>query len=1642
MRKGFWIFLILLATCFSATAQYANAWIVPGQNYYRIPIAQKGVYKLTYADLQNAGVPVNSVDPRQLQIFHRGIEQAIVVAGQDDAVLNPGDYVEFFGKGNDGTRDQALYKPANLQPHNYYNLYSDTTAYFLTWPLTPALGKRVAEFSEANVPPLPAQTFHTAQRLVIYKDQYAGGNLLSDVLRYSHFDEGEGWTGVGIRQSQSIDYVIDQLVQPVTSAGTPQLELLLAGRDQIPHTAQIYVGPASASLRLLDSYSFNGFATVKLSYSLAWSDLDAEGRLTIRLVAPPDATNRLQFSASYIKVTFPQTYQLAVPVERTFQVPENAGGKSYVEWTGANASVRVWDVTQAATPVAIGTQLAGSTLQAVVNQTQTARELFVFSTVRPATIKRIAIRPIPVAQANYIVISHRDLMQPAGGYSNPVKAYAGYRASVAGGGYDTLVVTTDQLYNQFNYGETSPLAIYEFMRYMVGEGTPRYLFLIGKGRDVSSGYHRIVNPGASVVKDLVPTAGSPASDMLFTIGLGASTFEPAVPTGRLAATTPAHVASYLTKVIETETLQPQLWQKKGLHLSGGIQPNELVTFREYVDGFKSTAEQPLWGATINTIAKRDPNPVELINISDQVNAGVNLVTFFGHSSSSTIDIDIGFATDPTLGYANAGKYPVFLINGCNAGNFFSSTQAFGEDWINAAGKGARAFIAHSSFGYTYTLQYYSSLFYQVGFTNTAFVGKGIGDVQKEVARQYMLSAADIMSNITQIQQMVLLGDPAVKLFPASKPDYTVTPAGLSLVAFDNKPITVATDSFAIRIINQNLGLAIDGNLPIRIIRTASDGAVFQYDALVAAPLNTDTVFFTLPRIANGGGTNQFKVILDPDNVIEEINETNNEATLQSFIATNATFNLFPKNFAIVSEAEVTLLWQATDLRTATREYEVELDSVPSFNSALRSSRTVSGSTLAQANFALPVKDSTAYYWRTRFKTPQPGESNEWVTSSFSVIQNSPAGWAQLKAPQLNSNALHNLIAVEGSVPFAFKETQVQVSVSTFGRDNPLPYTEASIKINGSEYNLSTQGQPCRDHTFNVVAFNKTTAIPYAALPFNFQDPRTCGREPQVINSFLFHEFYTGAGDDLVAFVDAVAESDSVVMFGLRNFSLSFMPAEAKQALTQLGVSLADLNGHIPGEPVVILGKKGAAPGTARFIKSSIEPTTEQVLAVSTTITGKQTRGEMKSPLIGPAVQWMQVKHATVLPEASDVVAVSVVGVRWDGTEVVVEDEVTGAFDLSFLSASEYPYVRLVYATSDEINQTPAPWKYWLVLYESPAEGILVYQDEAEHQQVQEGEGWQTTFGFTNISAKAFAANLPVTIEVINAQTQHTETQAFDITAPLPGATTTFHVTSATIGKAGSNTLNVMVNNKVVPEAYYENNFMALPNYLRVQADATPPVLQVLVDGRLLRNNDFVAAQPLIVIELLDENQFLLKTDTLGFTVLLGSNCNAPACTYKRINLSSPQITWYPATATTPFRIEYRPSLQNGLYELSVQGADARGNLAGSTPYRVAFQVEQAATLQWQGVYPNPSQGRFAFQFVLTGAVPDHFQLEIFSAQGARLQRFGSDDLLQFFVGTNELVWDGTDASGGFLPPGVYFYDLQIGSTSTSLRERGKLVLIR
>src|SRR6187401_3102647 len=103
--------LCFFLTGFAGKAQtatvYGNEWINYGQPYYKIKVVNNGMHRLTYNDLVAAGI--SNVNPQKFQVFRRGREIAIFVNGQSDGVLNAGDYIDFYGKRNDGETDVDFY---------------------------------------------------------------------------------------------------------------------------------------------------------------------------------------------------------------------------------------------------------------------------------------------------------------------------------------------------------------------------------------------------------------------------------------------------------------------------------------------------------------------------------------------------------------------------------------------------------------------------------------------------------------------------------------------------------------------------------------------------------------------------------------------------------------------------------------------------------------------------------------------------------------------------------------------------------------------------------------------------------------------------------------------------------------------------------------------------------------------------------------------------------------------------------------------------------------------------------------------------------------------------------------------------------------------------------------------------------------------------------------------------------------------------------------------------------------------------------------------------------------------------------------------------------------------------------------------
>jgi hypothetical protein len=1639
--RGSFTFIALLLV-YPVLAQVGNEWINVSQQYFKIPVAKNGLYRVTYSNLQIAGLPP-SVDPKTFQLFHRGVEQAIYVAGENDGQFNAVDYLEFFGRSNDGTPDTELYDDPVHQPHKLYNLYSDTTSYFLTFGAV--TGKRMSVLSDVNSG-LPVSPYHLDEKLLVLSDQYSTGIDYGDIQK-SVFEEGEGWTGTQILQGQIGSYALQGITKTVTTAGAPTIEILLTGRGPMNHAVEIYAGS-----RFLTVLNFTGYQSFKHQQALLWGDVGGDGKVTIGIKVVGVSGQPDRVSVGYISLHYPQETDMMLASEKAFIFEKTSANKSYAEIKNPAPATRLFDITDRANTALIATTQT-TTLNAIF-ATATSRVLWATNTNLIPTIKRVSFRSINPTAHNYIVITHPSLRKATAGYTDPVKAYAEYRALPAGGNYDTLVVNIDQLYNQFNYGEQSPLAIYHFMKYMTSAKVPAYLFLIGKGLEVNWRYYR--NQGAfPLYKDLVPTAGFPASDMLFTAGLSGNDGMPAVSTGRLTAVSPEDVASYFNKVKETEALPfDNLRRKNILHLSGGLYPGEPQIFRSYLEQFAGIAESYHLGGHIQSIAKQSTD-IEIINAAEEVNKGLNMITFFGHSAPQSTDFDIGFVTDPVMGYNNKGKYPMILMNGCSAGSFFLNASIFGENWINTSNKGAIGVIAHSSFGFAYTLKNYSSLFYEVAFADSVFIRKGLGDVQREVARRYLLAYDRTPASITQVQEMILLGDPAVRLFGASKPDYEIQANNISVKSFTGETITALTDSFQLKIVVRNFGVAENKKMRIAVTQTLQDNSKVRYDSIVEGVLYSDTLAFTIRGNSEKGfGNNLFAVNVDADNSIDELSEDNNGTSIAYFIPVSRTKNIFPDKYAIVNSRALNLSVQHTNMLSMERTFLLELDTTMSFNSGFRQQFKIKGTVLATQPIDLLSGDTVVYYWRTRLADSLANESLQWDVSSFTYINNGPEGWAQIDFPQYSDNPSVGLVKDPLLERLHFEETVTSIAIRTFGSAAGKAVDSVSFKINGAEFNTYTDlggAFGCRNNTINLIAFDKKTTQPYVGVFLNFVEIAAiggnkiiCGREPYVINSYTPQELTMGKNVDIIRYVNNIVAGDSVILFNIGDAGYSQWPLAAKTKLGELGISVAQINALQPGEPIIIFGKKGSAPGAAKLLKTASGPASTQPLKFNGTVTGRFNSGTMNSTVVGPAQRWdkLFVRYSDV--GATDDLSFDVVGIKLTGEEQLLRTGLKKTEDLSTISVKEYPYLKISFKVADQVLLTSPQLNHWIVTYEPVAEGLLLYKGQHEPQTVNEGQHWQGNYSFINISNKLFEDSLTVKYDVQGTGTFTSTRRSMMIQAPKPADTTNFTIPFETIGQGGVNNVGAFVNPYVLSERSYDNNVIVLDNYLTVITDTTDPVLDVTVDDRHIENEEFVSSSPDIRIMLWDNNPYLLKKDTTGVTMFMAYPCDQEECDFKQIYFSGNQISWKGETEGSEFLVNFTPGkLPEGKYTLRVEAHDAHGNASGVEPYQISFQVKTETNIFVSSPYPNPFNYKTNFVFSITGdELPMGLMLQIFNLNGSLVQEFSEYDGNKLHIGTNTISWSATDPTGNSLPNGIYFYRLNIQMKDHSVGANGKVVLLR
>ncbi|SKC09394.1 putative type IX secretion system sortase PorU2 [Dyadobacter psychrophilus] len=849
-------------------APYANNWIDYTKPYVKIGIEKKGLHKISLSALPKS-FPTNS--PDKIQLWRRGKQVSIISASNKEIL--------FYAVPNDGASDSLLYRPMSSRVNPYFSMYSDEGAYFLTVGDSPGnRAKIIDEPIDNNVPLLP---FHKETLTTVYQDDYSLSTLKAiskPPFLNSYFELGASRTGkVQDNDGAGLITVNFKLQNHINASQKPFIKLLIHGRSDKEHKIEVYVGKNPKSLRHVTVLTNSRFSPTKYSFELKQEDTDADknGVISLKTV---NADRLDRFSLTYFSVEFPQSFYIEKQASKEFRLFPVQDDRSRISFKGASADFTFTDISDPDKPIVIKAKN-----ESIIVPRQAGEEQTLFATkevfnVDVSKIKDIKFQPLIPKEPDYIIITTDSLLEGA-------TQFAKYRASQSGGGFKPLIVNIREIYNQFNYGEPSPVAVRKFISYMLTEGgKDKYLFLIGKSITQNEAMKR-------ELPDEVPTIGYPASDMLLVEGLaGAPQDVPAIPVGRLSAVTNQHVIDYLQKVKDYESMKDYSWRKNVLHLNGGKTVEEISQLKGLLSALETDVENGELGGKVKQFAKQQAMPEpEPVNITPEVNAGAGLITFFGHGSWYITDLDMGYITDAARSYSNLHKYPVLYFNGCGVGNIFADKFnqkpktpksadriTLSLDWLLAPNRGAIAVIANSYESYVSPSAAYLQRLYHYMFMDSATAHLPIGKIQMAVANDILSKHKDAHS-IANTHQTILQGDPALKLITVDKPDYAVDPdESIALQAQSPNKSIEASDSLKVLIKISNNGRFIaKQHVPVTLTYFGRKGNITKTESIKSFP----SQFACQVTLLNSRDIQKIRVEIDPKRAISELNVDNNVAEL-------------------------------------------------------------------------------------------------------------------------------------------------------------------------------------------------------------------------------------------------------------------------------------------------------------------------------------------------------------------------------------------------------------------------------------------------------------------------------------------------------------------------------------------------------------------------------------------------------------------------------------------------------------------------------------------------------------------------------------------------------------------------------------------
>lgn len=990
----------------TASGTQSETWYDPQKEYFKIYLKEKGLYRITYAELLASGFPSGGLDIYSLELFNNGVQIPIEVVSPGDTIFNSGDYIQFAGY------------PAPSSPHVRSNIYNQSNIYWLSYQ---GQSRDFFYRYKSSRPTIGDNILIGYIRNDYYeKDSLYErlGYALNDQRDYWYWGRAAGYRRVPTQMFQAqfkplhnFNMNFPQVRLRVNMHGMTESSCLYSHNIKIVWNDK-ELGRAKWSGQ--EAYTYDRYFVISPDSFNVYPSGNYLQVIADGLVCHPDSSDEIR--VNWFEISYYSDNRVNGNYYTLNNASSQTGNNIYRIWQWEDTEMKVFSPSQKV--IINDPQFLNDADKTVLfdDSATTVQDYFlaghhVFLNVDSIIKDKSSDLKAVTNAADYLIITHPDFL--------PI---AERLKSIRQTNFPDLnipnpriaIVDILEIYDEFSAGFLDPSAIQKFIKYVFenwARPAASHVVLVG---DMSFDYRKL-RPSSR--KNYIPsmphhsyTYGQAASDNLF-VSVAGTDVIPDLTIGRLSMETLAEGTILLDKLEAYPNDPGKKWKETVMFMASGLS-NEDENRYGFNDASVYLYNQYIktGGYDASRIFAYPNRPEHMIykggtvEIRSSFNTGAVIANYYGHGGG--YQWDETFLNDDIYLLQNGGRLPVVISVTCYTAHF-DNQDVFGEQFNKVPGKGSIAFFGSSGLTHWDIGKFINNLFFREVFTNKNYsLGKSI-----------MYSKAQtppVGYYANQIALLTLLGDPVLQMALPTDTDFAVKPS--DIILSNSNP--VLGDSIDIKIKIHNLGISKNDSVLVELYFTDQDTTGFIASQRIPVFGNVDSVTFNWKPYAGGLFNLIAKINLAQQ--ISEIDLSDNEASIQMvvFNISNPSI-LYPLDAKRFTTGTIDFalsdygLYLGRDL-----DYYIEIDTSLLFATPIISTPALSAQD-GIVHYSTQLQQG-AYFWRARIFD---GENfGRWTTvRTFSIAPEAKPGYV-LSKEQLQLFSRENVNYISGNQSLALNVT--------------------------------------------------------------------------------------------------------------------------------------------------------------------------------------------------------------------------------------------------------------------------------------------------------------------------------------------------------------------------------------------------------------------------------------------------------------------------------------------------------------------------------------------------------------------------------------------------------------------------------------------